>query len=419
MKRRSANYRDERVGAEVFALTLPYSGPCDWRGECQPLSTSTAAAIDEHGCALYDACWPNPAPCIAREPHRARRGLQQRGIVSRVSRRAACCAWMLATCLGRVPIASGVTPSEPAVYDAPPECPTRAQWMESLRARLPPLLRTHPLADAQRVHVERVAGPAGRGYEGFIDWAGAAESADARSAVRAATCAELIEVLSFMGALGLERIASDARIGTAAANSAAPAQLERSAAAGADGGAASTRREHGSTSSLGAVVFALLQTGMAPGWSLNFGAGGRLGWSAPGWDATVLLGFYSGQGSEVSVDGAATVRFEHWSTQAVGCPWRFPSDGPLGVRPCVDFELGMTSGEGVGVARAERHTAPWVSAGTQLRFELSLWERVELGALLGATKPLYRARFFIKPSSTAFETADFGFRTGTYASVLF
>jgi len=48
-----------------------------------------------------------------------------------------------------------VSAESPAAYLAPAECPSRATWLDALRARLPGLLRTHPLVESFEVQIDR------------------------------------------------------------------------------------------------------------------------------------------------------------------------------------------------------------------------------------------------------------------------
>jgi hypothetical protein len=59
------------------------------------------------------------------------------------------------------------------------------------------------------------------------------------------------------------------------------------------------------------------------------------------------------------------------------------------------------------------------SAGLEARFEWSIWERIELGAMLGGVLPLARPRFYFEPNVTAFEVSALGIRASTSASLLF
>jgi hypothetical protein len=243
--------------------------------------------------------------------------------------------------------------------------------------------------------------------------------------VRGATCEEVLDALSFMAALGLERAASSANVRTAdtahGSGSSSPTALdagasavevdELSAAGGPAGSPQSVR--------LGAVGFALLQGKLTPGQPVAFGVAFRLAWSTPGWQPLLLLGAYSSLPEQRRLAGGGSVRFEHWSTHTIACPFRFPRSGAWGLRPCLDLDAGRSNGQAFDVAGAEKHSAPWFSGGAQLRGELLLWERVELVASAGAVAPFWHAHFFLFPDTESFTTPALGFRAGSYASLLF
>ena len=71
------------------------------------------------------------------------------------------------------------------------------------------------------------------------------------------------------------------------------------------------------------------------------------------------------------------------------------------------------------MAGAARHSAPWLSAGAQLRAEVELWRRFQVGASLAAVVPFWHAHFFVLPDQSSFETPSVGLRAGSVASVLF
>jgi hypothetical protein len=144
-----------------------------------------------------------------------------------------------------------------------------------------------------------------------------------------------------------------------------------------------------------------------------------LHWSAASYEPVLLLGLYSSVPTEHSNGVAARVRYEHWSSQVVACPWRLPTVGAFGLRPCVELDIGRSSGEGVGVPDATRRSAPWLAGGVALRAELELFERIELSASLAGVVPFWRAHFFLRPDLASFDTPVFGLRAGTSLSVLF
>jgi hypothetical protein len=97
-------------------------------------------------------------------------------------------------------------------YDVAPGCATRSAWQKALKARLPPLLRTHPLLETLSVHVTEIDAKRGGAYLGKLTTDGE-PLADGARTVRGETCAEVLDALSFIGALGLERAtATTARV---------------------------------------------------------------------------------------------------------------------------------------------------------------------------------------------------------------
>jgi hypothetical protein len=300
-----------------------------------------------------------------------------------------------------------------AAYAVEPECPGRSAWQESLRARLPPLLRTHPLIDELSVHVKKVQHAGKTTYSGELGpIAGAPDTA---RNVQGASCEEVLAALGFIGALGLERAA---RIPTEPLEAAPGPALPAEPAHGRVGLDAAPVASSAATPALGVAGFTLFQGGLVPGSLLAFGAALELSWRVPGWQPWVLLGAYMGLPEEKTAAGAS-VRFEHWATHGVACPWRFPASGAFGLRPCLELDLGRTSGEARGVADATRRSAPWISTGAQLRAGLVLWHRLELGAGLAAVVPLWHSRFFLRPDETRFETPLVGYRAETYGSIPF
>ena len=295
-----------------------------------------------------------------------------------------------------------------ALYTAPPECADRAAWQSSLRARLPPLLQTHPLIETLSVHVKKVQHAGNAAYEGElgpID--GAPETA---RTLRGASCEEILDALGFIGALGLERAARISQEPRRRPAGPAPADVRLDAAPVTPSAAPSA--------DLGVMGYALFQGGLVPGSTLALGAALELSWQTPRWQPWLQLGAYVGLPEQRTAAGGS-LRFEHWSTHAVACPWRFPTNGAFGLRPCLELDLGQTSGEGLGVSEARRRSAPWISTGAQLRAGVVLWRRLELGAGLAGVVPIWHSRFFLRPDETSFETPIVGYRAETYGSVRF
>jgi hypothetical protein len=227
----------------------------------------------------------------------------------------------------------------------------------------------------------------------------------------------VLDALSFIGALGLERAARlhSGGVGTSAGSALAVSAEAPDPRLDAVPAAAEDPVER---PRLGVAGFALFHGGLVPADALAFGAGARLSWRMPGLQPWVLLGAYLSRPEQVAL-GAGRLRFEHWSTHAVGCPWRFPASGALGLRPCLELDVGRTTGEAFGVPGATRRSAPWLAAGAGVRAEFSPWQRLELGMALAGVAPLWHSRFYLRPDLTGFDTPRVGYRAEAYTCVLF
>ena len=133
----------------------------------------------------------------------------------------------------------------------------------------------------------------------------------------------------------------------------------------------------------------------------------------------LLVGAYGGRERFGVSSTTAGARLERLVLHSVACPLRFPRDAALGVRPCVDLDVGVLRGSGVSVEAARGHTAPWVSTGVQLRAEWSPWGPLELGAMIGGVLALTRPRFYFVPDTTAFQADAVALRAGASAGVSF
>jgi hypothetical protein len=272
------------------------------------------------------------------------------------------------------------------------------------------LLRTHPLLEQLEVRVTRGGAESSVRYAGVLAGAGEALGSGQRE-VRGASCGEVVDALSFIAALALQR-AAEADAARAAPLVAAP---QHGPFADDSGSPVPPPAPPGQW---GVQAFALLRRGIAAERALAWGAGVQLGWDRPSWQPWLLLAAYAGS-SDAQLSSGAEASVRHWSSQVVACPWRWPRRGPLGVRPCADLELGMVSGTGRGVAQPQTQRAPWLDVGAQLRAELVLWRRVELGLWLGGELPLWRSRFYFRPDLTVFETPSLGLRGGSFMGLLF
>lgn len=320
--------------------------------------------------------------------------------------------------------ASRSTPEDTPAYDVPRECPDHSEWLRGVRSRLPPLLQTHPLLATLSVRIQKITSDGDDAYIGELIHAPSLELPSSRR-VRGAACDEVIDALAFIGALGLERATANPRenrlIEDGPGREHEPlsrANLEEQGL-GADASSLAVMPTTARRPRLGVVGFGLLQGGLVPGQSLALGVALRAAWSAPGWQPLLSLGAYSSLPEDRRVQGGGRVRYEHWALHAEACPWRFPDAGSWGIRPCAELDVGRSRGQGFGIDAAERHSAPWLSTGAQLRAELTLWNRLELALSVAAVVPLFRAHFFLFPGVERFDTPPLELRAGSFATLLF
>jgi hypothetical protein len=345
--------------------------------------------------------------------------LERRSVLARGARKAAApCALVIGLCSGSAR-AQGADSPGPRVYDVASACPDRAHWLAELHERLPPLLRTHPAIEQLSVHVARrppqASGDAS--YTGQLS-SSAGPLPDARQ-VRGESCEDVLQALTFIAALSLERLSAEQSTPPPVAAQTPIAEPGAAALAEIDPGPTSTTKDAAEPRTrFGAVAFASVQSALGPLPALDVGLGAS--WEPANFPFWMLASFYRGSTKQRGVSGgAAGARYTHWIGHLVGCPWSFPSGTVLRLRPCLNVDLGGLRGEGIGVARPERHWAPWGSAGAELRGELVLWDRLQLGASGGLLAPFWRSRFYFLPEVTAFQVPAIGFRSEASVSLLF
>lgn len=325
--------------------------------------------------------------------------------------------WLLRAVLALAFAATPAAATAPASgrYDVAAGCPAQQLWLERVEARL----ADSPVARAalQRlpVHIESAPG----GYRG---WVGSTESEPEERRVRGRACGEVFDALVLIAALSLEAEAAPAAEGESLASIVVPAELKEPAPtslAGDRGRDANASPRSGRALRLGALGFAQVQSGVVPSLGTDVGAALIASWRSMFFDPWLLLGAYAGLSPQVLRLEGATARFEHWAARAEGCPWRFPRDGRVALRPCVGLDVGRSRGEGAGVARASARSAPWLSGLAELRLDVALADHLSLGAAGGATLPFVRPRFYFEPGVVAYHAAPIGFAASSFAALLF
>jgi hypothetical protein len=306
--------------------------------------------------------------------------------------------------------------TENAGYRAPASCPEESRWLAALAERVSED-DARLLARQLRVHIthghEQMRAPSTVGSTSLNGYTGTLASVGRTGVereVRGQTCAEVIEALALVAVLtrGVDapptELPADSGWALTRAQALALAEGEPPPAAPPT---AAVRM------SWGLSAFTWFGSPTAPQPAFNYGLGVHGEWSGAAWQPWLMLGAYTGAAQRVRAPGGtAEARFRHFALQAVGCPWRFPRGAALGLRPCLDLDLGRLSGEGIGVASARRRSWPWLSAGAELRLEWAPLAGIQLAAMLATVVPLIRPRFYFLPELTSFEVPSVGFRAG-------
>lgn len=310
------------------------------------------------------------------------------------------------------------------VYEAPPGCPTEAQFLRDVLRRVP---RVHVAGDeelARRfdVTVTRVDGQSRAELE-FVD----SDARRARRALTAPDCDEVVASIAVVTALAI-----DPRLGNlhdeepsskstpapsapAAPTPAprAPAHVERRRAMPGIVAPAPERRRVGSWS-LGARAGAVSDT--APRWSPEGALDAELT-LVPQRVTGRLAVSYSDSG-RLDEQGAQ-LRFWRVAGHAQICPWIVDLWQNAQWAPCAGFEVGSIHGEGERSTRlvaAKQTTALWLAATLALgvRIELTSHAVLELDGQLRA--PILRRTYVVEqPLVVVYETPWLG--AGLFAGI--
>jgi hypothetical protein len=132
-----------------------------------------------------------------------------------------------------------------------------------------------------------------------------------------------------------------------------------------------------------------------------------------------MLGAYGGAKPLERRVAGARARFEHWAIRAVGCPWRYPGDKAVEIRPCLGLDLGRLRGEGFGVAGASARNAWWIGGFAELRLDLRLFDSIRVGISGGPLLPFVRPRFYFEPGVVAHRVPLVALQASGFAAVLF
>lgn len=341
-------------------------------------------------------------------------------MVPRVSQATApwAAALLLASGLCAAPAQAGKSAGQKAEYSPAAPCPEREQWLAALAARVPER-EARQLQSQLRVEIEH-DGVRSRAYTGRLVAAG---SAEVLREVRGRSCAEVLEALALIAVLvrpAPAPVAPDSAGSDGLASSGwTLTQAEALALAEVPSPAPAVRVPHASMR-WGLTALTWLGSATRPRPSLDYGLGLTGEWSSDSWQPSLRMAAYTGSTQRARAsNGTAQARFQHFAIATAACPWRFSFSATVGLRPCLAFDLGRLSGEGLAVVGARRRSWPWLSTGAELQLAWAPWAGVQLGALLAAVVPLGRPRFYFMPELTSFQVPLLGFRAGAELSWFF
>jgi hypothetical protein len=266
------------------------------------------------------------------------------------------------------------------VYDAPPLCPSHAEFVADVRRALPEL-RIGDGASVRRFDV--VIAPDGRAGSLRID-RGAAGTRD----VEGPDCARVSRLLAFATALAIDPNALSSAASPAPEPVAAPAPHTD-----APPEAASARAVRGSLD-----AFALLESAAAPRATLGAGLSGLVSLASARLEPALRLGAGYATSAAARIE-ATSVTFQTVFGLVEACPVTLRR-GILSARPCLRSEAGLRMTTGHDAPDARRARRPWFSVGAAAHARLALGARwfAELGA--GVLFPLVRDRVLLTPDTT-------------------
>lgn len=300
-------------------------------------------------------------------------------------------------------------------YDVAPDCPDQAAWRDALRTRLTEKLRRAAAMHDFTVKIERRPSREGMVYLGQLAQLSEPDLEPRR--VQGTSCQDVVEALSLIAAMAAPVAAPSENPEAPSGRWVSTAEQEQALAREEDTGLEPELALQ--PVRVGAVGFVLFQSVAAPRLAADLGLGISMSWQTESWQPWVLVGVYWG-GERIRVPGtAAEARFDRWSSHIVACPLRLPHSSALAIRPCLDVDVGKLNGAGIDVRGAAQTSALWASAGLELRLDWSIWERLELGAMVGSVVALARPRFYFVPEFTALEVQGAGVRASTSASLIF
>jgi hypothetical protein len=275
------------------------------------------------------------------------------------------------------------------VYEAPPLCPTSADFVAEVARSLPDL--RIDAGAARRFHV--VIAPDGRAGSLTLDDGGAG-----RREVQAPDCLRVSRLLAFATALAIDPSA------LSSAPDEPPEAVAPLAVRPLEADAPAPHAQRRMRASLGA--FARVQSAAAPQVTVGAGLSGLVSLASARLEPALALGAAYASGAPTEVE-RSRVTFQTLVGLLELCPATLRRSS-LAVRPCVRGEGGLRLTTGHDVPAARRARRPWLAVGltAHVRWQPGRRWFGELGA--GALFPLVRDRVVLTPDTTVHRTPAAG-----------
>lgn len=287
-------------------------------------------------------------------------------------------------------------------YHAPAECPDARAFTAGITGRTE-RARIARGEDAARVEVTIESAS---GNEGRVRITGPGREPIERS-VRGAGCNEIVDALALITALAFDpEASSESRPEPAPA----PAPVQKPIAPAAP--VVDESLHWAFAGALGIVALDSSLPGSGFGFQANAGADSEGALFAP-----KLFAF----GRRVSGDttkGGGRAEFSITSFGLVGCPLRVPDAGVFSFRPCVGFELGALSAEGVGLLVEKRETELWSAPIVSVRGEWRFATGFFAAGSAAARFPLQREHYSFESGEKVHDIPRISFDLGLEVGVL-
>jgi len=157
----------------------------------------------------------------------------------------------------------------------------------------------------------------------------------------------------------------------------------------------------------GAGAGLLFQTGVAPSARPGAGVEAHIASGAPRVVSPLFaLGAYYTLAEAVPTP-SGTAELNWWTVRASACPFRWPKQSDLTLRPCALFDIGRLAGSGSETVDERSQSGPWLGMGGSARIEVAPVGGLLITLEAGALVPLIPHRFFFapdNPENTAFST---------------